>query len=99
MSRAERVWDTHVEDYGNRWRYSVEYFTRGSTYERPASVECFVGCWVGLKERHGQVKDIVIGGFERGYDPDNMKKEFINNNEVFVLTEFSSGHFLSCRKR
>ena len=36
-------------------------------------VECFICCcWVGL---HGQVKDIVIVGFEcrRRYDPDSVK--------------------------
>jgi hypothetical protein len=74
MSCAERVWDTHIEDYSNRWWYSIEYFTCGSTCERPALVERFIGHWVGLKERGGQVEDIVIGGFERRYDPDNMKK-------------------------
>ena len=75
-----RVWNTHVDDYSNGWRDGVKYFTRSSACERPTLVESFICCWVGLGGSYGQVKFIAIGGFERRYDPNGVKKGFVNNN-------------------
>ena len=75
-----RVWDTHVDDYSNGWRYSIKHFACSSACERPASVESFICCWVGLKGSYGQLEVILVGGFERRYDPNSMKKGFMNNN-------------------
>jgi hypothetical protein len=88
LAWAERLWDTHVEDHSGGWQYSIEYLTRSSTCQRPAVVERFVCRWVGL---YGEAEGIFIGSFEHRYDPNSMKKEFVNENEpkLFIRTESS----------
>jgi len=60
---------------------------------------CF-GVGLGKKRGNGRVENIVIRRFERRYDPDNTKKELIDDTEtkVFILTEFFEELFLSRRK-
>ena len=82
---------THIEDHSIGWWQSIEYLTRSSTCERPTVVECVICRWVGLKERKEHAESIVIGGFERRYNPNSINKEFINGDgpKLFIRTESS----------